>query len=96
MNRFSNFMASCKAKMAAYWQSRSAARRVLLVCGCIVVVAAAVALIRSLNASPQSFEKHLYGEEIGRNGLRYKHGSHIYDPEMGEYQLLRYSWKLWV
>ena len=64
MNRFSNFMASCKAKMAAYWQSRSAARRVLLVCGCIVVVAAAVALIRSLNASPQSIEKHLYGEEI--------------------------------
>lgn len=92
MNRFSNFMASCKAKMAAYWQSRSAARRVLLVCGCIVVVAAAVALIRSLNASPQSIEKHLYGEEIGRNGLRYKHGSHIYDPETGEVLLDSITW----
>ena len=29
MNRFSNFMASCKAKTTAYWRSRSAARRVL-------------------------------------------------------------------
>ena len=64
MNRFSSFMTSCKAKTTAYWRFRSAARRVLLVCGCIVVVAAAVALIRSLNASPQSIEKHLYGEEI--------------------------------
>ena len=96
MNRFSSFMASCKAKTTAYWRSRSAAHKVLLVCGCVVMVAGAIAFIRSFRVSPQSIEKHLYGEEIGRKGLRYKHGSHIYDPEMGECQLLRYSWKLWV
>ena len=64
MNRFSNFMASCKAKMAAYWQSRSAARRVLLVCGCIVVVAAAVALINRLDGGLGCYRTQWYPAPI--------------------------------
>ena len=61
--------------------------------GSIVV---AIALFYSLNGTFTSKKKKLknalYGEEIGNNGLRYKHGEHIYNPKTGDILLDSITW----
>lgn len=83
MNCLSSFFARLCAPIAAFWKARSIATRVILVCLPVILIAAVVSFSKSLKSAPKAIQKHLYGEEIGRNGLRYKHGAHIYDPETG-------------
>lgn len=71
------------ASVRSWWQARSLATRLFLLCAPVVLSAVVYSLIRSGHSAPKAIQKHLYGEQIGRNGLRYKHGAHIYDPVSG-------------
>ena len=68
-------------------------KSILFIIASIVVL---IATISSLCASFSSTSKHvkdkLYGEEIGNNRLRYKHGDHIYNPETGQILLDSIEW----
>ena len=80
------------ARISASWKARSLTSRVLLVCLPVVLIAVGVSLCRSFRAAPKAIERRLYGEEIGRNGLRYKHGAHIYNPETGKILVDSIEW----
>ncbi len=58
----------------------------------VVVIATIVALSGTISSASRCVEKKLYGEEIGNNHLRYKHGDHIYNPETGEILLDSIDW----
>ena len=75
-----------------FWQARSRSVRVLLVCAPVIIAALVYSLARSGSSAPKAIQKRLYGEEIGRNGLRYKHGAHIYNPETGEILVDSITW----
>ena len=92
MNRFSSFFARLWMGFVAFWKARSVATRVLLVCLPVIITAAGISFVKSLRSAPRVIEKRLYGEEIGRNGLRYKHGAHIYDPRTGEILVDSIEW----
>ena len=68
-------------------------KSILFIITSIVVL---IATISSLCASFSSTSKHvkdkLYGEEIGNNRLRYKHGDHIYNPETGQILVDSIEW----
>ena len=68
-------------------------KSILFIIASIVVL---IATISSLCASFSSTSKHvkdkLYGEEIGNNRLRYKHGDHIYNPETGQILVDSIEW----
>ena len=68
-------------------------KSILFIIASIVVL---IATISSLCASFSSTSKHvkdkLYGEEIGNNRLRYKHGDHIYNPETGQILMDSIEW----
>ena len=80
------------ARISASWKARSVTSRVLLVCLPVILIAVGVSLCRSFRAAPKAIERRLYGEEIGRNGLRYKHGAHIYNPETGKILVDSIEW----
>ena len=62
-------------------------------CGAIVIVALIIALSGTFgNKSTSTIVKKLYGEPIGDNGLRYKYGEHIYDPETGKIVVDSIEW----
>ena len=84
MNRFSSFFVRFWTGIAAFWKARSITTRVILVCLPVILIAICLAFSRSFKTAPKAIEKRLYGEEIGRDGLRYKHGAHIYNPETGK------------
>ena len=94
MNRFSSFFVRLWTKIVAFWKARSVTARVLLVCSCVILLAFTVSIGRSLRQSNTNrlIEKRLYGESIGRNGLRYKHGSHIFNPETGKVLVDSIEW----
>ena len=92
MNRFSSFFVRLWAGVVAFWKARSIATRVILVCLPVIIIAAGISFSKSLKSAPKVIEKRLYGEEIGRNGLRYKHGAHIYNPETGEILVDSIEW----
>ena len=68
-------------------------KQILIFISVLVVV---IATISSLCGAFTSTSKHvknkLYGEEIGNNRLRYKHGDHIYDPESGKILVDSIDW----
>ena len=68
------------------------ATRVILVCLPVVIIAIGVSLTRSTHSAPTTIKRHLYGEEIGRDGLRYKHGAHIYNPETNKILVDSIEW----
>ena len=72
------------ASISAFWKARSLATKIILVCVPVILIAIGLSFSRSVRTAPKAIEKRLYGEEIGRNGLRYKHGAHIYNPETNE------------
>ena len=80
------------ASMSAFWKARSLAARVILVCVPVILIAISLSFSRSVRTAPKAIEKRLYGEEIGRNGLRYKHGAHIYNPETNEILVDSIEW----
>ena len=60
-------------------------RSILLIAtSAVVLIATIVALSGTISSASRRMEKKLYGEEIGNNHLRYKHGDHIYKPETGK------------
>ena len=85
-------LSSVWAAVRSYWQGRSRVARVMIICLPVVVLAIICSLVRSMPTAPQTLRKQLYGEEIGRNGLRYKIGTHIYNPETGEILVDSISW----
>lgn len=66
-----------------HFTKKNISRALVGLAAAIVVVAIVAAVVRSCGHPAQKIEKHLYGEEIGEKGLRYKHGSHIFDPQSG-------------
>lgn len=92
MNRFSSFIVRLWTGCVAFWKVRSTSIKVLLVCFPVILIAICLSLTRSFKTAPKTIEKHLYGEEIGRNGLRYKHGDHIYNPKTGEILVDSIEW----
>ena len=92
MNRFSSLAARIWAHITAFWKARSIATRVILVCLPVILIAAVFSFSKSIKSAPKAIQKHLYGEEIGRNGLRYKHGAHIYNPETGNILVDSIEW----
>ena len=80
------------ASLSAFWKARSLAARVILVCVPVILIAISLSFSRSVRTAPKAIEKRLYGEEIGRNGLRYKHGAHIYNPETNEILVDSIEW----
>ena len=92
MSRFTSFFARLWVGIVAFWKARSIATRVILVCLPVIIIATCISFSKSLKSAPKVIEKRLYGEEIGRNGLRYKHGAHIYDPETNEILVDSIEW----
>lgn len=92
MNRFSSFFVRVWTGIAAFWKARSTSSRVMLVCLPVILIAISLAFSRSFKTAPKAIEKRLYGEEIGRDGLRYKHGAHIYNPETGKILVDSIEW----
>ena len=92
----SSFFSRLRGKIRTRWQSHSTFARVMIVCLCVgisvVVIAIGLSMSRSVRTAPKVIEKHIYGEEIGLNGLRYKHGAHIYDPETGKILVDSIEW----
>ena len=88
MKHFSSFLSGLRR----FWQARSRSVRVLLICAPVILAALVYSLARSGSSAPKAIQKRLYGEEIGRNGLRYKHGAHIYNPETGEILVDSITW----
>lgn len=80
------------ASISAFWKARSLATKVILVCVPVILIAIGLSFSRSVRTAPKAIEKRLYGEEIGRNGLRYKHGAHIYNPETNEILVDSIEW----
>lgn len=78
--------------ISAFWKARSLATKVILVCVPVILIAIGLSFSRSVRTAPKAIEKRLYGEEIGRNGLRYKHGAHIYNPETNEILVDSIEW----
>ena len=64
----------------------------LITSAMVVVIAIIVALSGTISSASKRMEKKLYGEEIGNNRLRYKHGDHIYNPETGQILLDSIEW----
>ena len=64
----------------------------LITSATVVVIAIIVALSGTISSASKRMEKKLYGEEIGNNRLRYKHGDHIYNPETGQILLDSIEW----
>ena len=64
----------------------------LITSATVVVIATIVALSGTIASASKRMEKKLYGEEIGNNHLRYKHGDHIYNPETGEILVDSIDW----
>ena len=92
MNRFSSFFVRVWTGFVAFWKARSITTRVILVCLPVILIAIILAFSRSFKTAPKAIEKRLYGEEIGRDGLRYKHGAHIYNPETGKILVDSIEW----
>ena len=68
-------------------------RSILLIStSAVVLIATIVALSGTISSASRRMEKKLYGEEIGNNHLRYKHGDHISNPETGEILLDSIDW----
>ena len=80
------------ASVTAFWKARSFATKIILVCVPIILIAISLSFSRSIRTAPIAIEKRLYGEEIGLNGLRYKHGAHIYNPETNEILVDSIEW----
>ena len=82
-------------KLSSFFQrfKSLSTKSILFIIASIVVL---IATISSLCASFSSTSKHvkdkLYGEEIGNNRLRYKHGDHIYNPETGQILMDSIEW----
>ena len=82
-------------KLSSFFQriKSLSTKSILFIIASIVVL---IATISSLCASFSSTSKHvkdkLYGEEIGNNRLRYKHGDHIYNPETGQILVDSIDW----
>ena len=82
-------------KLSSFFQrfKSLSTKSILFIITSIVVL---IATISSLCASFSSTSKHvkdkLYGEEIGNNRLRYKHGDHIYNPETGQILVDSIEW----
>ena len=82
-------------KLSSFFQrfKSLSTKSILFIIASIVVL---IATISSLCASFSSTSKHvkdkLYGEEIGNNRLRYKHGDHIYNPETGKILVDSIEW----
>ena len=82
-------------KLSSFFQrfKSLSTKSILFIIASIVVL---IATISSLCASFSSTSKHvkdkLYGEEIGNNRLRYKHGDHIYNPETGKILVDSIDW----
>ena len=82
-------------KLSSFFQrfKSLSTKSILFIIASIVVL---IATISSLCASFSSTSKHvkdkLYGEEIGNNHLRYKHGDHIYNPETGQILVDSIEW----
>ena len=64
----------------------------LLACGLVILIATIVSLSGTISSASKRVEKKLYGEEIGDNRLRYKHGCHIYNPETGKILVDSIDW----
>ena len=68
-------------------------KQILLTISFVVIL---IATISSLNGVFSSTSKQVknkfYGEEIGNNHLRYKHGDYIYNPESGEILVDSIDW----
>ena len=73
-------------------QSLSTRSILLIATSAVVLIATIVALSGTISSASRRMEKKLYGEEIGNNHLRYKHGDHIYNPETGEILLDSIDW----
>ena len=82
-------------KLSSFFQrfKSLSTKSILFIIASIVVL---IATISSLCVSFSSTSKHvkdkLYGEEIGNNRLRYKHGDHIYNPETGQILMDSIEW----
>lgn len=74
----------CKKRTCKQW--------VLIVGGTIVAIAIMAALCGTVFTSANQLGQKLYGEEIGHNGLRYKHGEHIYDPKTNKVLVDSVQW----
>lgn len=86
------FFSRLRASVSAFWKARSIAAKVILVCVPVILIAISLSFSRSIRTAPKAIEKRLYGEEIGLNGLRYKHGAHIYNPETNEILIDSIEW----
>lgn len=81
---WSLFLGWCKQRTIKQW--------IFMVCGTIVAIALICALCGLFSKPAKQITHKLYGEEIGRNGLRYKRGAHIYDPKTGEVLVDSIEW----
>ena len=88
MKHLSSFWASVRT----WWSARSYFARLFMLCAPVVLAAVVYSFCRSGHSAPKAIQKHLYGEQIGRNGLRYKHGAHIYDPTTGKILVDSIQW----
>lgn len=85
-------MKSFFSSISAFWKARSIATRIIILCLPVIILAIALSFSRSFKTAPKAIERRLYGEEIGDNGLRYKHGAHIYNPENGQILVDSIEW----
>ena len=82
-------------KLSSFFQrlkSLSTRSILLITTSTVVLIATIVALSGTISSASRGMEKKLYGEEIGNNRLRYKHGDHIYNPETGQILMDSIEW----
>lgn len=68
-------------------------KQIILIFGsAIILIALTYAAIGTSSSSKKHLKNAIYGEEIGNNGLRYKHGDHIYNPKTGKILIDSIAW----
>lgn len=88
MENKSNFL----SRLSDWCKTRTLKQWAFIICGTIVAIAIISAVCGMFGKSSFSLKQKFYGEEIGKTGLRYKHGAHIYDPKTNKVLVDSIQW----
>ena len=86
-------ISSCLCHTIVDWRKQATVKQwIFIIFGAIIVVAVILALCGTFSKTAHKLSQEFYGEEIGYNGLRYKYGEHIYDPETNDVLVDSIQW----
>lgn len=91
MKLFSSFFAQIRTCLKTYLKNRPFTIGIVIGLSVVFCIGIYYAIRRG-HTSQTKITTRLYGEEIGRNGLRYKHGAHIYNPTTGKILVDSINW----